>query len=283
MCFCTYRYYGIADGDETAFASSLALQAYFEGRKISREDMDKCLDYWREDISEMENPVSHKRPVMCEPFSCPFPQGARLYKCICQMKRTIPYKGGDLRTEELQEIYDKYDENRTKQLKRYVEFKGPVQHSTFCKCLGCRRCMGRKGVIFCTEGCCDTAGCCYSDLEAQPGDPFVPFAHADIDDDNDASKVLQTVLGNPPSNVVYKRWEKDEETGKFTAVITRAETEKADAVSPLAEENETTTSTSLVQRFYSGRAPQSSPKPDQLTGEALSKTQGGDSLSSKMK
>mmetsp|Transcript_26970 Transcript_26970/g.58481 ORF Transcript_26970/g.58481 Transcript_26970/m.58481 type:complete len:507 (+) Transcript_26970:93-1613(+) len=285
MLFCTYRYYGIADGDETAFASSLALQAYFEGRKISREDMDKCLEYWRENISEMANPVDHKRPVMCEPFSCPFPQGARLYKCICQMKRTIPYKSDDLRTEELQEIYDQYDENRTKQLKRYVEFKGPVQNSTFCKCLGCRRCMGRKGVIFCTEGCCDTAGCCYSDLEAQPGDPFVPFAHADIDDDNDASKVLQSVLGNPPSNVVYKRWEKDEETGKFTAVVTRSEKEKAkaDVVSPLAEENETTTSTSLVQRFYSGRAPQSSDKPDQLTGEALSKMQGGDSLSSKMK
>jgi hypothetical protein len=28
---CVYTYFGLADADETAFASSIALQAYFEG------------------------------------------------------------------------------------------------------------------------------------------------------------------------------------------------------------------------------------------------------------
>ena len=278
MLFCTFRYYGIADGDETAFASSLALQAYFEGRKISREEVEKCLEYWRSNISEMGDPVSNKRPVMCEPFSVPFPSCACLYKRMCQMKRVVPFAGDDARSEELKEVYDKYEIDRHRQIERYEKFKGPVQNSSFCRCLGCRRVFGRKGCCFCTEGCNDTAGCCYKDLNAQPGDPFVPFAHADIDDDNDAAKVLQTVLGDPPSNVVYKRWERDEETGKFKVIVqggTKKERKEL-AQSPELDPVEETTledksaSGTLLNRFFSGRAEQSSEKPNQLTGESIS-------------
>ena len=63
ICFCTYKYDGIADADETSFAAGIALQAYFEGRTISKDDMDKCLTYWRENISERGDPIGRKRDV----------------------------------------------------------------------------------------------------------------------------------------------------------------------------------------------------------------------------
>ena len=34
-------------------ASSVALQAYFENRKIDAYDVDECVRYWRDHISEM--------------------------------------------------------------------------------------------------------------------------------------------------------------------------------------------------------------------------------------
>ena len=148
MLFCTYRYYGILDGDETAFASSLALQAYFEGREIGREDIEKCLEYWRANISEMGDPTKNKRQVMCEPFAIPFPSCACLYRRMCQMKRVIPFAGDDAKSEELKEIYDKYESDRQRQIERYEKFKGPVQNSSFCRCLGCRRVFGRRACAF---------------------------------------------------------------------------------------------------------------------------------------
>ena len=71
--FCTYRYTGIADPEETSVAASIALQAYFEGRRIGREDMERCIEFWRSHVSEMHNlgnPIM-KRDVMCEPLSIP--------------------------------------------------------------------------------------------------------------------------------------------------------------------------------------------------------------------
>jgi len=62
MC-CTYRYNGLADADETAFAAGIALQAYFEGRKITREEMNKCLDHYHDNISERTDPEGRKRDV----------------------------------------------------------------------------------------------------------------------------------------------------------------------------------------------------------------------------
>mmetsp|Transcript_9732 Transcript_9732/g.17704 ORF Transcript_9732/g.17704 Transcript_9732/m.17704 type:complete len:331 (-) Transcript_9732:728-1720(-) len=103
MC-CTYRYYGLADGDETAFASSLALQAYFEGRKINTEEMNQCVKYWRNNISELSDPVSRKRDVMCEPCCIPCFQGQTIYNYICNRKRSIPYGSEDARTAELKEV-----------------------------------------------------------------------------------------------------------------------------------------------------------------------------------
>ena len=61
--FLSERYTGIADADETAVAAGLALQAYFEGRAITKDDMDKCIEYWKENVSEMSDPVGRKREV----------------------------------------------------------------------------------------------------------------------------------------------------------------------------------------------------------------------------
>jgi hypothetical protein len=47
---------------EFAFASSIALQAYFEGRVLSRHDMDQCLEYWNHHIAERSDPIGRKRP-----------------------------------------------------------------------------------------------------------------------------------------------------------------------------------------------------------------------------
>ena len=101
MLCCTYRYKGFADGDEAAFASNIALQAYFEGRKINGDDMKQCLEYWRNNISEQEDPIHRKRSVMCEGCCIPLPPLTRLYRYVCQCKRSIPYKE---KTKELEEV-----------------------------------------------------------------------------------------------------------------------------------------------------------------------------------
>jgi len=59
--------------------------------------------------------------------------------------------------------------------------------------------FGRKGFFFCTE---DIDKCCTHKV----GDTSSPFIHTDIDDENDAARILQKVLGDPPRNVVYKRY-----------------------------------------------------------------------------
>ena len=50
------------------------------------------------------------------------------------------------------------------------------------------------------------------------GDPFPPFEHRDLDDDSDASKILMKVLGDPPKDVIYTRWDYDEERGENVLV-----------------------------------------------------------------
>lgn len=72
-------------------ASSIALQAYFEGRRITKEDLDNCLDYWRENLSEQTDPVGRKRDACCEPCPLPMPSGTHVYRLCCHFKRSIPY------------------------------------------------------------------------------------------------------------------------------------------------------------------------------------------------
>lgn len=81
---------------------------------------------------------------------------------------------------------------------------------------GCRRCCGRRGFFFCTEGCSKESK--EIRKNRKKGDPFPPFEHRDWDDDNDASKVLMKVLGDPPKDVVYSRWDYDEERGENVLV-----------------------------------------------------------------
>lgn len=187
-------------------ASSLALQAYFEGRVMTRQDLEKCLQYWRDHVSECDDPVGRKRDVCCEPMCVPFPTGVHCYRNICQLRRTPPYASEANQTEELEKVYNDYELARRRQIERYEAFVGPVQKSTYCRAMGCRRVFGRRGALFCTEGCCK---CCQSGAVRRQGphEPFPPYQIRDLDDDNCASNILVTCLGDPPSNVVYRRWD----------------------------------------------------------------------------
>ena len=83
-----------------------------------------------------------------------------------------------------------------------------------CKACGCKRFFGRKGCIFCTEGCDNL---CYL-RKKNKGDPPPPFKHRDIDDENDASLVLRKVLGDPPAHCLYTRWVFDEEQNEHVLI-----------------------------------------------------------------
>lgn len=102
-----------------------------------------------------------------------------------------------IHTEEWMEVYTQHVELREKQVRNYKTFIGPVRKSTICKAAGCRRVFGRRGLIFCTEGCCEE--------QKRKDDPAPPFLYRDVDDENDASVILQKVLGDPPKNVRYRR------------------------------------------------------------------------------
>jgi len=196
----------LADPEEVTFAASIALQAYFEGRTISREDIDRCIDYWKAHIALRTDPIGRKRAVCCEPFIVPLPTCTRYYKCT-HPERKIPFTD-DLVTEELKEVYARYEEERTQQIETYEKFTGPVYYSTLCRALGCRRVCGRKGFCFCTEGCaCANCG-------RKAGEPAPPFMEHDFDDEWDASTVLLKVMGPPPANVVMRRQRWDPEQGE---------------------------------------------------------------------
>ena len=197
--FCVYPYGGLAYPDEVAFACSIALQAYFEGRSISREDMDRCVEFWRDNVSEVED-LSRRREACCEPVAVPCCSAELLQKC-CHPKREIPY-ADDETTDQTREVYSKYGEEREKQIARYEKISD-AQYSSICRSMGCRRFFGRHGFIFCTEGC--------NQCDRKAGEP-APFPDThEFDDDYDASLVLMKVVGPPPPNVIIKRWRWDPE------------------------------------------------------------------------
>lgn len=202
ICFCVYQYRGLSCPDETAFAASIALQAYFEGRAIVPGDMENCLEFWKNNISEREDPIGRKVSVCCEPYYVPTPQCTRCFK-LTHPERRIPYRDEAVSVE-LTEVYEKYECERLRQTSNYENFFGPVQNSTLCRASGCRRFFGRKGFCFCTEGCCTSCA-------RKAGEPAPPFGKHFYDDDWDASTVLRKVLGPPPPNVVYRRWRWDPE------------------------------------------------------------------------
>lgn len=204
MFCCVYQYRGLTYPDEVSFAASIALQAYFEGRAITPGDMRQCLVFWKQNISEREDPVGRKRPVCCEPYYVPMPDCAGCYRGT-HLERRIPYEDEDV-TAELRDVYEKYEKERLKQIESYETYYGPVQNSTLCRQGGWRRCYGRKGFCFCTEGC--------KSSYRKEGEPAPPFDVHDFDDEWDASGVLMKVLGPPPPNVVIRRWRWDPEKGE---------------------------------------------------------------------
>lgn len=150
--------------------------------------------------------------LVSEPYCIPICSCSTCYEYFTHPQRNIPYDEEDpRRTQELVEVYDTHKDLRDKQVQTYKDFTGPVRKSTVCKALGCRRVFGRRGFIFCTEGCTD---CC----SKKSKDPAPPFRYGDIDDINDASVVLRKLLGEPPMNVTYHRWEWDEESNQFDLV-----------------------------------------------------------------
>mmetsp|Transcript_27282 Transcript_27282/g.57151 ORF Transcript_27282/g.57151 Transcript_27282/m.57151 type:complete len:488 (-) Transcript_27282:84-1547(-) len=197
--FCVYPYQGLAYPDEVAFACSIALQAYFEGRGISPEDMEKCLEFWRENVSEIENPHL-RREACCEPAKVPCCQMEGCYRCY-HSPRKIPFADSEV-SDRTKEAYEKYGKESAEQIARYNKISS-TQYNTFCKAMGCRRFFGRKGFIFCTEGC--------THCDRKAGEVYPPPEHHEIEDDFDASSVLMKVVGPPPSNVVIKRWRWDPE------------------------------------------------------------------------
>lgn len=204
MSFCTFKYGGFANPEEVTFAASIALQAYFEGRTITPQDLQQCLEYWTNNIALRTNPEGRKRSICCEPFFVPIP------KCQCCYNfthpiRQIPYKGEEV-TDAVKEVYAKYNEERARQVEAYENFVGPVHYSTLCRACGCRRVCGRQGLFFCTEGC--------GDCSRKPGEPAPKFEEHDFDDELDASTVLLKVIGPPPPNVVIRRWRWDPEKGE---------------------------------------------------------------------
>jgi len=197
MC-CSYRYYGLADGDEVAAAANIALQAYYEGRAMTKDDMDRCLEYWRTELSELYDPKGKARPVCCKGYDMPLCRCLLCYEYVFHQKREIPFKDDEV-TNELAEVYARSEYLRRKQITIYKSFIAKQRTSTVCRKCGCRRCHGRKGCCFCTEGC--------NHMDRKAGEPAPPFDHRDMDDENDASIILRKVMGDPPSNVVYTRWE----------------------------------------------------------------------------
>jgi len=93
-----------------------------------------------------------------------------------------------------------------------------------CRIAGCKQVCGRGGLIFCTEGCCDEHDSCCS---FNKGEPAPPFRRRDIDDENDASVILQKVLGDPPLNVTYRRWQQDDDESQLEIVTSTPPTEEA--------------------------------------------------------
>lgn len=199
MCFCSYQYTGLAHPDEAAFAASVALQAYFEGRAISSNDMQHCINFWRLHISERWNPIDRKRAVCCEPIIVPTPKCTCCYR-FTHPNRRNPYPDSST-TANLKEVYEQYERESKAQVHRFSSLYGPMYLSTLCRSCGCRRFFGRKGCFFCTEGC--------NDCSRKASDPAPPFDVQDFDNDWDASTVLMKVLGPPPKNVYIKRWRWD--------------------------------------------------------------------------
>jgi hypothetical protein len=87
-------------------------------------DLEKCLFFWREKLSEQSDPIGRKRKVCCEPYYVPWPSCVKCYSC-CHPKRTIPYSGNEA-TEEMHEVYDKYEADRLKQVENYSGFRAKV-------------------------------------------------------------------------------------------------------------------------------------------------------------
>ena len=135
-------------------------------------------------------------------------------------RREIPYNPEDDEyTSEVVEVYKKYEDLRNRQVRDYKRFWGPVRNGTICRQLGCRRVFGRRGLIFCTEGCCDGPNSHHTGCTLKKrGDPAPGIVPRDIDDEHDASVILQKVLGDPPSNVLYRRYEWDDEENQLGLV-----------------------------------------------------------------
>lgn len=83
---------------------ALRFRHILKGVLITPEDMERCLEYWRDNISETGDPRGRRRAVCCEPFSIPCCTCHRFYK-FTHPERKMPYDEDDERnTPELREV-----------------------------------------------------------------------------------------------------------------------------------------------------------------------------------
>lgn len=198
---CLYLYYGLADPDETAFASNIALQAYFEGRKLTKEDMDRCVEYYKENIVPKPAPPPDPRTLSwlyrfflaVLDFIKSLIKGELIYLCT-HPKRNVPYTHP---VPETKRVYDLYEKHRAAEINQFREVV--MEDYLPPQCTGCDRCFGRRGVCFCTE---DISKCC-SHKRGELAPPYeTPFAYDR--GEYSAADVLRRVVGPPPVRVVIR-------------------------------------------------------------------------------
>lgn len=196
-----YIYHGLADPDEASFASNIALQAYFEGRKLTHEEMNKCVQYYQEHIVPKPPPPRDLRKtswlfrflLAVLDFVRSVLKGEVVYR-MTHPVRNPPYKSP---TPETNRVYELYAQDREKDLNRFYNMQ--MHDYIPPRSCGCDRWFGRKGVFFCTED----IDKCFTHKKKSVAPPLeTPFAY-DLGEYS-AADVLRRVVGPPPAEVVHR-------------------------------------------------------------------------------
>lgn len=200
-CGCLFVYHGLADPDEAAFASNIALQAYFEGRKLTIQEMNKCVEYFKDLIAPKPPPPHNLRGttflfrflLAIFDFIRSVLKGEIFYRMTHPVRKN-PFVPP---TSETTRVYDLHTEDRVADLDR---FHNKQMHDySVPKCLGCDRWFGRRGVCFCTEDITN----CFTHKKKTVAPPHeTPLAYDQ--GEYSAADILRRVVGPPPKENVHR-------------------------------------------------------------------------------